>query len=70
MNSKFAHMSERASPERRKDKIYEELYVKKEKKGDVKTEDKDFEKNKQECTFKPSIGDPLKRANKVIKKSP
>ena len=48
-------LTERESPDKRKDKVFQELYVKKEKKADVKTEDVEFEKNKKELTFKPNI---------------
>lgn len=55
----------RGSPERRQGKIFEELYKKKEKKEDVPSELIEFEKNKNECTFKPKIGDQKKRLNKL-----
>ena len=44
------------SPERRNpEKIFEELYKKRERKEDVKTEDREYEKNLKELTFKPTI---------------
>lgn len=36
-------------------------------KKDVTTEDVEYEKNKSECTFKPKIGEPFKKAIKTLK---
>ncbi len=57
-------MADRNSPEKRKDKVFEELYKKPEKRTDVRSEDVDFEKNKGELTFKPNIQGSLLRAEK------
>jgi hypothetical protein len=37
------------------------------KKTDIKTEDVDFERNKEELTFKPNIEDSLRRGEKYLK---
>lgn len=57
-------LADRNSPEKRKDKVFEELYKKPEKRTDVRSEDVDFEKNKGELTFKPNIQGSLLRAEK------
>ena len=49
-------MNERSSPEKRNpEKIFDELNKVKEKKNDVSSTDREFEKSKDECTFKPNI---------------
>jgi hypothetical protein len=47
-------MAERSPDKRRPDKIFEELNKVKEKKADLTKEEIDYEKQKEECTFKPS----------------
>jgi hypothetical protein len=37
------------------DKIYQELYVVKEKHADVRTEDIEYERNKDQLSFKPNL---------------
>ena len=48
-------MAERSPDKRRPDKIFEELNKVKEKKADLTKDDLDYERQKGECTFKPSI---------------
>jgi hypothetical protein len=61
---KSSKLEDRSPDKRKPDQIFEELYKKKEKKDDVKTEDIEFQKNVGECTFKPDIKNSLKRVSK------
>ena len=60
-----AALAERSSAEKRQGKIFEELYKKKDRKEDVPTDLVEFEKNKEECTFKPNLEDSSRRLSKI-----
>ena len=62
-------MAERSPDRRRPDKIFEELNKIKEKKADLSKNDLEYEKQKEECTFKPSKNN-LGGSPQIVKGSP
>ena len=66
---KSSKLEERSPDKRKPDQIFEELYKKKEKKNDVKTEDVEYQRNLAECTFKPDIKNSVRRVTKNVNNS-
>ena len=64
---KSSKLEDRSPDKRKPDQIFEELYKKKEKKSDVRTEDVEYSRNVAECTFKPDIKNSVRRATKYVK---